>query len=99
MLTLFNQLNFSGYARSNAEMMMIVFFSGTNGIKICGPAKDECRKNAQEEAYKQNIHETGCNCLSSCNELWYNAHASQADFELIKTYSKMDYQPKYDINK
>lgn len=74
-------------------------FLGTNGTKICGPAKDECRKLAQDEAYKRNVQDTTCNCLASCDELWYNAYASQADFELIKTYSKMNYQPKYDINK
>lgn len=71
----------------------------SNGTKLCGPQKDRCRKHAQDDAFKLNIHYTQCSCLSSCFELWYNAHASQADFELIKTYSKMDYKPNYDINK
>lgn len=87
------------FARDRWIKWWSFFISGINGTKICGPAKDACRKHAQDEAYKTNIHDTKCNCLSSCNELWYNAHASQADFELIKTYSKMDYKPKFDIKK
>lgn len=81
------------------ESEKMITFSGTNGTRICGPQKDQCRKEAQDDAYKLDIHTIKCNCLASCHELWYNAHASQADFELIKTYSKMNFKPKFDINK
>lgn len=66
---------------------------------ICGPAKDQCRKLAQDDAFILNVQYDKCNCLPSCSELRYNAYASQADFELIKTFSKMDHRPDYDINK
>lgn len=76
--------------------MRWMFFLGTNGTKICGPAKDKCCKAAQDDAFRLNIQYASCSCLPSCNELRYNVYASEADFDLKKTPPKLIYLPLED---
>lgn len=59
---------------------------GTRDDKICGPAKLECSMKADSKVF-QSENFTMCNCLPSCSTLSYDVVVTQANYDLVESYS------------
>lgn len=83
------------HRKSQFEHCML---SGGDGMKICGPAKMDCVHQADGHLFRQG-RLNGCDCLPPCSMLTYGALASQANFDLVSSYSYSAIQPEYDLEK
>lgn len=66
------------------------FCKGTRDDKICGPAKLKCCMKADSKVF-QSENFTMCNCLPSCSTLSYDVTVTQADYDLVESYSLSKY--------
>lgn len=73
------------------KIFLLIYFAGNESTKICGTAKIDCYKQAQQTLFEEDIVDglsnekaklfrRKCNCLPSCTSIFYEAHVDRAKF-------------------
>lgn len=74
-----------------------IHFPGSNGTKICGPAKLECSNSASNNVFTSGAFDE-CNCLPTCTMISYDAVATQGEYDLSSAWSKSKHHQKISVN-
>lgn len=77
---------------------MSIKIEGSDDIKICGPAKIRCCNQAENMVYVSGNFDA-CNCLPSCTTVSYDVDTSQAEYDLLKSWSKSKFHQIFDFQK
>lgn len=75
-----------------------VCLSVTNNTRICGAAKIGCCAKADNSIYVSGAFEK-CKCFPACTSIIYDADTSQADYDLVSSYSHSRFQPDFNFEK